>query len=478
MKKNYKWAKKAQIGKTALGLLMFMALIMVLPFASELIDGALSFVGIGGGIGGLMLGTLPFMVDGKFKDISLEALEKLTKEEQGEYKVAKMAAENARNALIDKTIKEHADKHTKNEADNIEMQKTLKEMSDLIRANAEKGEKLVDKLSIADGILKFFSDNNIKSRADLTKFSGEAIELKADNPILTTNYTGDYSRTQTVGPPKYPRLRKLGFLDKISVQSLGEGKSILLYTDGAFTVSVGYAGENVENTQDGSTGSETDATRKMAKIQARMFITNETFEDLPQFAARMQAKITQEVTLWLDGMVLNGDGDIAEPTHLWGLINGNVTAFNAATAPKTKKANEADLAVAAQLQAEVDSEYMPEEVWMSPTLKYKLSRTKDLNGQYLINKLVTGEDVMEGMIVHTSKLFLNATVESMLVGTSDLIQLWIKRNLETKFVDEPKFDRVEMYLYYRGQLLVEPQDIKGLIYIANVATDLATITAP
>ena len=64
----------------------------------------------------------------------------------------------------------------------------------------------------------------------------------------------------------------------------------------------------------------------------------------------------------------------------------------------------------------------------------------------------------------------------MLVGNAGLIQMWMKRNVSTELVRNAKKDCYELYLYARAQVLVEDEDKKGLIYVADVAAALTAIT--
>ena len=346
------------------------------------------------------------------------------------------------------------------------------------------------KLSVASAIVKFFEEKGITSNKDITKdLLNEEFELKADNPLSNTSWTGDYGRTQAISnEERYPGDRPTAFLGKgIRTGIVAAGKNILLWSVGAFTEVVGYASELGDITSggtaiDGSSASVTNKTRKMAKIAARMIMSAETFEDLGQFAQRAEAKLLAKIDLWLDRKILDGDGNNATAdTHIYGVLTSQCTAFDAAGAEPVILANEADLVGAAVTQANEgltndDAGFEPTTVWMTPKRFNRLKRTKDSNGQYIINKLVTGENVMEGLNVVKTKLMRTAEGDAMLVGNPALIQLWMKRNISAEILRVPKTDSYELYIYARAQVLVEDEDIKGLIYIKDVDTAIGAIT--
>jgi len=371
------------------------------------------------------------------------------------------------------------DEATKAEIDILK--EAIKEIKDDFKKDAGKQYK-----GVAQAILDMFEEKGIKSMADVKKLAsqGEEIELKADNPVSNTSYTGDYSRTQAVDPAaQFPRERPTAFLRMgISGGTVVSGKNLLLWTVGAFTETVGYAAEMADITTGaseiaGSTGTATDKTRKMAKIAARMIMSAEVFEDLPQFAQRCESKLMEKVDLWLDQKIWDGDGvdGGALTQHIYGVKTGQCTALDTAAAAKVEKANEADLVDACATQAE-EAVYVTDTVWMTPKRANKLRRTKDTTGQYVVNQLITGELVMGGHRVIKTTLMQNGDADSMLVGSAALIQLWIKRNVSSEILRVPKTDTYEMYVYSRAQVLVEDNDIVGLVYVEDVDAALEAIT--
>jgi HK97 family phage major capsid protein len=326
--------------------------------------------------------------------------------------------------------------------------------------------------TVAQAIVEVFESKSIKSLADVKKYANDPIEFKADNQLTTASQTGTIMRTQEVSPVSFPRLRPTAFLRQpgIRVGTVENGKSLLLWTPAAYTSNIGYVGEyNVA--ADGNVATAIEKTRGMAKLGGFQVITSETFADLPQFAQRVQSKLMESIELAFDALVLSGGGDAGAPTEIWGLKNGNMTDFNAALTAPVEKPNVADLVDACATQAELN-QYKTNSVWMNPKTANRLRRSKDSSGQYIINQLLTGELVMGG-----HKVISNTGIgaDEMIVGDIAAIQLWFKQNFELEFERIASYDAWKMHVRMRAQVLVEDEDIKGLIYVADVNTALAAI---
>lgn len=337
----------------------------------------------------------------------------------------------------------------------------------------------VKSLSIADAVVGLFEEKSLKSIKDLKSVAGEEFELKADNPLIAANYPDAYHLTQVVAGLRFAPVRPYAFLNNgIKTGTVASDKNELLWTIGSRTQNVAYIGElaDANTAVDGSTLTAVDKKRQMSKIVGRAVVSKDSFEDLSQLAQRVQSNLIEGMELFLDQKIWDGEGnDATKPNEIYGVKTNQVTAFNALLVPKTEKPNEADLAASAALQAKL-SYHVANTVWMSETLAFKLQRTKDTTGQYIINRLVDGTMMMGGLVVKTNEIFGGAT-EQMLVGDPRKIQYWIKRGLTAEFEREAKTDSFNLYVYARQQVLVEDEDIKGLIYIDNVATALQAINA-
>ena len=356
-----------------------------------------------------------------------------------------------------------------------EVEKFAKETAD--KVDTQKSEEV--SLGVADAIEKAFKDNVIDSIEKVKQFAseGKVIALKADNPITNASLTGNYSRTQQVSGVRFAPVRDFAFLNRgIKVGTVASGKNLILWTPGSFTGNVAYIGElsDATTTVDGSTISAVEKSRKLSKLIARGVLSKESLEDIPQLAARAQMKTVEAAELWLDQEIWNGVGSAINDEKVYGIIPDQSTPFDATGIPKVKSPNVADLADAAKLQAK-KNKHSGNTVWMSASLSFKLQHTKDKNDNYIINKLVDGTLVMGGYTVIENEDMFGGATEKMLIGDPAKIQLWVKRGLELEFERIPKTDSFNYYIYGRQQVLVEDEDIKGLIYIEDVETALDLI---
>jgi len=331
-------------------------------------------------------------------------------------------------------------------------------------------------ISPATAFLNLLEQKGVKTFTDFLKVKDDfkdGIEVKAD-PIVTGDYTGTISRTQEASAVKFPPVRPFAFLPYVRTGTVSNGKSLIMWTPASYTANTGYAGEST-NTVPENQASATEKTRKMAKISAVQYMSAETFEDLPQFAQRLQEQLSSNANLFVDARILSGDGDDStNPNHIYGLITQGSTEFDAVNAEPVFKPNVSDLVDACATQAEIDK-YIVNTVWMHPKTANKLRRTKDTTGQYIINKLLTGEEVMGGLRVIRSE---GIGADQLLVANASLIQLWVKRSLNIKigqFGNDVLNDNYTAVLFFRAQCLVEDDEKKGVIFVPSVSAALAAI---
>jgi HK97 family phage major capsid protein len=376
------------------------------------------------------------------------------------------------------TLKENA-KGTELEAKMEQLSRDFTERANAIEAKMVSGAggKKDEFITPANAFLNLLESKGVKTFADLAKFADDfkqGIEVKAD-PILTSDYTGTISRTQEVSPVKFAPVRPFAFMPYVRNGNVSNGKSLIMWTPGSYTSNVGYAGEST-NTVSENQASAIEKTRQMAKISAKQYMSAETFEDLPQFAQRLQEKMYSESQLFVDEKILNGAGnDATKPREIYGIIGEGSTAFEPTDAASVFKPNISDLVDACATQALI-AKYVVNTVWMSPKTANKLRRTKDSDGQYIVNKLITGEDVLGGLKVITNQLIGD---DELVVGNASLIQLWTKRTLNIRIgqfgKEDIEADTFTAILFYRAQVLVEDEDKKGIIYVSSIAAALAGI---
>ena len=330
--------------------------------------------------------------------------------------------------------------------------------------------------TVVDAIVNKFTELKINSFKDLKSIKDEVLEIKAN--ITTSLYNGTASRTQEISPVRFIPTRPFAFIGQgISGGTIGNGKSILMWTPATYTSNAGYAGEGT-NTVTENAAAATEKTRLMAKISAKQYITAETFEDLPQFAQRLQEQLSTNSMLFLDQEIWSGDGADggALTQHVYGIKSQGCTAFDVSIVDKVEKANIGDLVDACSTQAKL-SLHDVNTVWMNPKTVQKLRTTKDTDGQYIINRFTTGEMMLGGLrVIENTGIGAN----EMLVGNAAAIQLWIKRNLEMKLVQigtDAEVDRYTAILFARAQCLVEDEDKKALIYVSDISASLLALTA-
>ena len=330
---------------------------------------------------------------------------------------------------------------------------------------SKKEEKAVN---LTQGILDFFETKGIKTISDVKKFLDaptKDMEFKAD--IQLSDYTGSVATTQAISEPRFAPLRPQSFIPYARKGTVANDKSIIMWIPATYTANTGYAGEGGNSiTENAATA--TEKTRKMAKIFAKNLITAETFEDLPQFAQRLNQQLVENALYYADSKIWNGDGsDGSNPLHIYGIKTNGVTAFDATTVEPIEKANEADLIDACSVQVK-KSQYMANTVWMSPARAFAMRRTKDSNGDYIMGTLITGEPSVNGLrVIETQEL----TDDEMIVGNAAAIQVWTKRALNMKFGqfgNDTVDDTYTAIVFARIQCLVEDEDKKALIYVSDV----------
>lgn len=354
------------------------------------------------------------------------------------------------------------------------LETAFKELENVVSKNGKKEEVK----SIADHLLQIWAEKGVKKASDLKRLPEfkEEFEFKAISATVTTAQTGTIGRTEMNTSPVFPRLRALAFLPYMRQSFLSAGKSIIGWTTGAYTSQVGYIGENgTPATNDSATALE--KTRGLAKISAIKLITQELEDDLPELARQMEEQMLLKINLFVDSEIYGGDGNPdtnANPTHLYGM-KLHATAFDATDfAGTVVSPNLADLIDAIKTKAKKVN-YTLDRVWLNPSDVYKLRRTKDSSGQYVVNQLITGESVISGVqIVETEAV----TAGTLLIADTYVMQLRIKREMTFKvgqFGDDVKYDRYSAIMFARMQTLVEDEDRKGIYYVADIDADLDEI---
>ena len=474
MKKNIKWQHKARIGKIAFSILMFIAVFMLLPFVGELIDGALSFVGIGGGIGGgILLGSI-FMVDGKFKDISLSELEALTKEDQGAYKIAKMAYESAEKTRIDDAIKDFAEKYAKTEEKVKEMSDTLKEMSVLIRNSVNEKTSKDEIVTIKTQILKTFAiDKDNKKFNALSKINELGGFTVKATPTTTANAITDSTlayRVEGIARTARPKFSFTEFFDVVDIQDKNSLKG-LVYTDWDESSIVRAAAARAEG--DAVATSELtmrEYTLTLKNIADSFDITTDAMENVDIFARDLDNFLDDNMLRTINTKLYSGTGTGTEIMGIYTRVAAYVTTAFAGKKTSSPHIQDLALVVAKDILNGTDQDYQVDFVFVSWSQFLDLNPyDKDLNGNYIVKPT-------HGFIWIPSSF---VTTNTMVIGDSSKVKIYRLKNGEFEigyraggFEKRIKTTIVESVM----NLLIREADLLAFRKITSISQSLIDIT--
>ena len=352
----------------------------------------------------------------------------------------------------------------------------------LKRINNIKNQPIEQKsITLESAIEEALNTLEVKSVSDArTKLKGRMVDLEVKDAIVTDSYSGNVSRTQIIGEPKFAPINANAFygVPGITTGFVANGKSIIMWIPGSHTSGVGYVGEITAQTNvDGA--SATEKSRKMAKVAAKMQMSAEMFEDLPQFANRLADQMRRKVALFIDDKIYDGEGnDSTKAEEIYGIKTQGCTAFDATPfALAYENANELDLLDACATQAQI-ANYKVNTVRVNPINASKMRRLKDKQGQPLVQRLVDGSETMGALRMIVSN---KIPVGSMLVSDDSLIQIWTKRGLEMKvgqYSTDAETDKYTALMFARVQCLVEDSDKAGVVYVASIDDAVAAINKP
>jgi HK97 family phage major capsid protein len=299
-------------------------------------------------------------------------------------------------------------------------------------------------------------------------------EVKIDTSIIT----GDVNRTQQNMSINFAPENPMAFLPVMVNGFVGADKNRVLWVDGAYTSNVGYVTEGTgQATAD--TGTATEKYREMAKISAKLPITEEMLEDADYIASAFRSKMVEKATLFTDGEAYDGDGsDGVNPKHIYG-IKGHATAYNSTTTGSVgtvASANIGDLVNDMILQAEKSNFRGSNVLWMNPTDFARFRYAKATDGQYLFVKETNGSFTISGVNVVRSN---RVTAGDMLLADTSKLQYWTKRAAQVKFSQMNASDFVNdawtAVMFVRSQVVVETPDKLSLIFVDDITAAIATL---
>jgi len=388
---------------------------------------------------------------------------------------------------IDKLIEEKANaksaevktelegKLEKMEAEKGVMQEQLDKIAtDLKKANLAI-EKKDEDMSFDESIAQLVKSDKYKQAVkDGFPKGNNIFEVKVDTSIIT----GDVNRTQQRYAINFAPENQMAFLPYLVNGMIGQDRNRVLWVDGAYTSNVGYVTEGTgQATAD--TGTAVEKYREMAKISAKLPITEEMLEDANYIASAFRAKMVEKATLFVDGESYDGDGsDGVNPKHIYG-IKGHATAYSAATtgsAASIEKANIGDLVDDMILQAEKSNFRGSNILWMNPTDFNRFKYAKATDGQYLFVKDVNGSYSISGLTVIRSN---RVTAGDMLLADTSKLQYWTKRSAEVKFSQMNASDFINdawtAVMFVRSQVVVETPDKLSLIFVDDITAAIASL---
>lgn len=373
--------------------------------------------------------------------------------------------------------------------DNAEITEVKSNIEKLNESINEINKKMVKqdvevKATLEDSLRSVYESAEFKSQlqevVEGKRQSTKAFEVKTDpSSVILSGITGDVTRTYPFGGVKGSLFEPNKFLANMNVVTIPQDKNRALWYDGTYYSNVGYMTElTAITTGDGAAVEE--KTREIAKVGAKLPFSSEVVSDASYFINWAKNKGVESVLNKIDELIWGGvgaDGG-AYTKNIYGIKTQGSTAFNASTAGLAlaiQDANIADviLAAATQIRISGKGQYMPKMVYMHPTDVTKLRSLKNKQADY-INILPDGSLLVHGMVVmETAKVSAN----ELLVATPETLQLHQKAGLETEIERVASTDSFVLYLRWRGQVVVPTTDILGNVYVSNITTAIAAISA-
>lgn len=311
------------------------------------------------------------------------------------------------------------------------------------------------------------------------KATVKRFEIKTDpTSVVTGGLTGDVARTVTPTEIWAPAYEPNKFLAACTPRLVPQDKNQASWFDGTYYSNVGYMSELTAITT-GDGAEIVEKYRELAKVGAKLPFSSEVTTDMSYFVNWAQNEARLSVLHKIDELIFEGAGaDTTKPKEIYGIKTKGATAFNASTAGlalSISNANLADLirAAATQVRIQGKGRYNPNLVFLHPSDVAKLYMLKNTRADY-IQVLPNGAMSVYGIsIAETAKVDAG---EMLLVDTSTL-QLHQKAGLELEIERVASTDSYVMYLRWRGQVIVPTDAIKANIYVANIATAIASIDA-
>ena len=340
-------------------------------------------------------------------------------------------------------------------------------------------ERKGEKKSVSDAICEAIKSDEFKNSVkDVVE--GKRAVARMEVKLDTTAMTGSILRTMGDTEVYADAQQRLVFLGSINRKEVPQDKSQVLWIEGSFTDNTGYVNEgSAVGSADGAAAEE--KTRGLAKIAAKLPFTREVSTDLSYFLNWARAEAIKAIQNKVDSEILSGSGaDTNSSTKklIYGIIGQGSTAFSASTAGCAGKFAAPNLinlidAIDAQVAKSTNDAFFADRIYMNPS-------------DFAIYKNMTGTDghllfeVNGGIYTFMGKTVVRSnkiTAGTLLVADSTVFDLYEKLGFEIEIERVASTDSYVMYLRWRGQLVVPSNKKKAVIYVSNIVSALAALTA-
>ena len=341
-------------------------------------------------------------------------------------------------------------------------------------------EKKAAKATVSEAICHTIESNEFKQAvADVV--DGKRVSAKMEVKIATSDMTGSILRTMGDTEVNADAQGRLVFLGSIRRKDVPQDKSRVLWLEGSFTDNTNYVGEG-SAVGSADAASVTEVTRGMAKIAAKLPFTREVSTDLSYFLNWARAEAIKAIQNKVDTEILSGSGaDTNSSTQklIYGIIGQGSTPFSASSAGVAGAVANANFwnlidAIDAQIAKGTNDAYFADTIYINPSDFAKYKNMVDANGRLLFEYTNGGIYTFLGkQVIRTNKM----TAGTLLVADRSVFDLYEKLGFEIEIERVASTDSYVMYLRWRGQLVVPSSKKKAVIYVSNIATAIAAITA-
>lgn len=395
----------------------------------------------------------------------MDELEKKAQEIENAIKQAKEdSAEMKKEFQETKKAMEDNNANIEKKFDNID--ESLKEMKKAMEQKEEMKEQTFGQAvkSILEGEEFKSKMNEVKER----KLQGFTMEVK----LATSAMTGDVNRTQQNTNIYGPSFAALSFFNRVPRYPIGADKNRFMWVEASFMDATGYVGEGEEGSDSSATA--TEKYREVAKIHNRLPFTAEMLTDMSFFLNWAQNQARNAVIAKVDTLMWNGDGaDGSQPKHIYG-IKGAATAFDATKAGLKNAIVKPDkrallLAMKAQIKKETNGAYTPNIVYMSEEGLVEFINLRDSSGNQL--NFPDFQKALGCEIVSTDKL----SGGEILMTDINVIQLHEKTGFELEVERKAATDSYVMYLRWRGNVAIQAEPAKAVVYVEDAETAISAL---